>query len=448
MSAPVAVSTNPMEQLKERFITRTAKVGIIGMGYVGYPMALLAASAGFPVTGIDVDENRVAAINRGESYIQDVPPDEAKRLHEAGLLRATTEYGAIADLDVVLITVPTPLNKTGDPDMTHVIDAREEVRPHLHAGMLIVLESTTYPGTTEELFLPIIEESGLRLGTDICVAFSPERIDPGNPTWGPRNTPKVVGGVTPEGSEVAALFYEQIVERVVPVSSSSAAEMVKLYENTFRAINIALVNELAIICHLLQVDVWEIVEAAGTKPFGFMAFYPGPGLGGHCIPVDPGYLAWKMRSLEYKTRFIDLATEVNTQMPAWVATRAAELLNEEAKPIKGSKILLLGMAYKNDIDDLRESPALDLFELLRRRGAEVCFHDPYCPTVKFDHAVVQSREMTPELLAEQDLVIITTGHKKRVDYHAVLQHASLVFDTRNITRNLLEDTTRARVVFL
>ncbi len=426
---------------------RKARVGIMGMGYVGYPMAYLAASQGFTVTGVDVDPVRVQKINRGESYIQDVSSAEVKPLVEKGRLRGATDYQVAKELDVVMITVPTPLNKTGDPDMSFVVSVLESIKPHLHAGMLIALESTTYPGTTEELFVPAIQEKGFKVGEEVFVGFSPERIDPGNPTYGPKNTPKVVGGVTPACTEIATDFYRQLVDTVVPVSSTTTAEMVKLYENTFRAINIGLVNELAIICDLLKVDVWEILDAASSKPFGFMRFNPGPGLGGHCIPVDPSYLAWKMRTLAYKTRFIELATEVNTGMPIWVVNRAAALLNNERKPVNGAKILILGMSYKNDIDDLRESPALDIFNLLVRRGGIVSYHDPYCPQVRLQHGLERSSVLSPGLLKEQDLVIIVTGHKRMVDYNLVLNHAHLIFDTRNILREIAEKG-KAKVVYL
>jgi len=434
--------------LKNRIEDKTARVGIIGMGYVGYPMAEITAEAGFRVTGIEVDAHRVDQINRGESYIQDVPQDAAKKLVDAGKLNATTDYAVVKDLDIVLITVPTPLVKTGDPDLSFVVSALEAMKPYLHSGMLISLESTTYPGTTEDLFVPAVQGTGLKLGEDIFVAFSPERIDPGNATHGPKNTPKVVGGITPACTDLATAFYGNIVDQTVPLSSTTAAEMVKLYENTFRAINIGLVNELAIICHLLNVNVWEIIDAAATKPFGFMPFYPGPGLGGHCIPIDPSYLAWKMRSLEYKTRFIDLATEINTDMPRWVVNRTAALLNDEKKALNGSKIMLVGMAYKNDIDDLRESPALDVFMLLKRRGGDMCYHDPYCPSMKLDEGgIAESVELTPEAIAEQDLVIITTGHKSNVDYDQIMEHASVIFDTRNVLSGRT-DSAKAKIVFL
>lgn len=435
-------------QLKRRIEQKRARVGIVGMGYVGYPMAHISAEAEFHVIGIERDQSRVDLINRGISYIQDVPTEQVRPLVEQGLLRATSDYSAISDLDVILITVPTPLGKTGDPDLGFVISAIEAMKPYLHPGMLIVLESTTYPGTTEDLFVPAVEEAELELGADIFIAFSPERIDPGNREYGPKNTPKVFGGATPVCTEVANAFYGAIVDNPVTMSSTTAAEMVKLYENTFRAINIGLVNELAIICHLLGVDVWEIIDAAGTKPFGFMPFYPGPGLGGHCIPIDPSYLSWKMRSLEYKTRFIDLATEVNTQMPRWVIDRVAMLLNEHRKPIRGAQILLVGMAYKNDIDDLRESPAMDVYVLLAQRGAEMAYHDPYCASVKLDGGgTIESVPLTEQVLAEQDLVIITTGHRRNVDYELIMDHAALVFDTRNVLRGF-EGRGFAQVEFL
>ncbi len=437
---------NKADFLKERFLNRTARVAVIGMGYVGYPMAELSARAGFPTIGIELDEDKVEQVNRGESYIQDVDTENVKPLVDAGTLKATTDYSAVKDVEVVIITVPTPLNKTGDPDVSFIISALNSMKPYFHSGMLLILESTTYPGTTEEMFVPEVESFGLKVGEDIFIAFSPERIDPGNPVYGVKNTPKVVGGLSSSGTDVACAFYNEIVDTVVPVSSSAAAEMVKLYENTFRAINIGLANELAIICNLLDVDVWEIINAAKTKPFGFMPFFPGPGLGGHCIPIDPSYLSWKMRSLKYKTRFIELATEINTHMPEYTVSRAMELLNVDGKPLKGAKILLLGMAYKNDIDDLRESPALDVFTLLVQRGADVIFSDPYCPTVKFDSLELESTDLTPQLLKEQDLVIITTAHQK-VDYQVVADNAQLVFDARNAMRDHVNNS-KAKIEFL
>ena len=432
------------EQLKQKFTDGSAVVGVIGLGYVGLPMAHLAAAQGYKVIGVDVDASRVDRINKGESYILDVPSDVLKPLVDSGKISASTDYMVLEQADVVLITVPTPLGKTGDPDMSFILDAIKFMEPYLHPGMLVALESTTYPGTTEELFIPMAEKAGLKVGEDIFISFSPERVDPGNATYGTKNTPKVVGGVTAACTEVANAYYKSVIDHPVPVSSTTAAEMVKLYENTFRAINIGLVNELAIICNLLKVDVWEIVEAAATKPFGFMPFFPGPGLGGHCIPVDPSYLSWRMRTLQYKTRFIDLATEINTKMPEWVVTRSMEMLNDSAKALRGAKIMVLGVAYKNDIDDLRESPALDVFELLVRRGADVSYHDPYCPQMRLEGGLVQSVDLSEDVLKAQDLIVLATGHKK-VDYDFVMEHASLIFDTRNILR---DKKGKAKVVFL
>ena len=437
---------NTYTNLIEHFRTHTAKVGIIGMGYVGLPMAQLAADQGFSVIGIDTDNEKVAMINQGKSYIQDVSSEDIHQLVEGKKLWASNDYSLLKDVSVVIITVPTPLNKTGDPDISYILNAIDSMVPYLHAGMLIVLESTTYPGTTKELFEPKLQEADFTVGKDVFVAFSPERIDPGNQTYVAKNTPKVVGGITKQCTELACAFYREIVDTVVPVSSSTEAEMVKLYENSFRAINIGLVNELAIICNLLKVDVWEIIKAASTKPFGFMPFYPGPGLGGHCIPVDPNYLSWKMRTLKYRARFIELATEVNTQMPDWTVARAMELLNELGKPLKGAKVLLLGIAYKQDINDIRESPALDVYSLITHYGGEVCYHDPYCPQITIEQIEVSSTPLTAELLKQQDLVMILTGHSN-VDYALVLEHADLVFDTRNVTRSLA-GTGKAKVEFL
>lgn len=437
------------QQLVDAFRDKTAKIGVVGLGYVGLPMAELAASAGFNVVGVDVSQERIDAVNRGESYILDVPTEVLAPLVSSGKIRASHEYGELANVDVVLVTVPTPLNKTGDPDMSFVFSALDNLKPHLHKGMLIVLESTTYPGTTEELFLPTIHEAGFHEGEDIFIAFSPERVDPGNETYTTKNTPKIVGGLTETGTEVAVAYYSEVVDTVVPVTSATTAELVKIYENTFRAINIGLVNELAIICNLLKIDVWEVIEAAKTKPFGFMPFYPGPGLGGHCIPIDPSYLAWRMRTLQYRTRFIELATEINSQMPEYVVHRAMDMLNGIAKPLRGSRVLLLGVAYKNDIDDLRESPAIDVFELLVQGGAEVSYHDPYCPTMEIEREQMKSVSLTAETLHKQDLVIITTGHKERVDYPLVVREAELIFDTRNTLREVtVDDSAHGKVVYL
>lgn len=437
--------TNRIEELRAKIDSRSAHVAVVGLGYVGLPMAQLTAVEGFRVTGIEIDQKRVDMINNGESYIQDVSSEQLHPLVEEGRLRATADFAVMSEVDIVMITVPTPLNKTGDPDMGYIMTALDSIKQYLHPGMLLSLESTTYPGTTEEILVSAIEEAGYQVGEDIFVSFSPERIDPGNPNYTAKNTPKVVGGVTRNCTELATAFYGAVVDHAVPVNSSVAAEMVKLYENTFRAVNIGLVNELAIMCDLLKVDVWEIINAANTKPFGFMPFYPGPGLGGHCIPVDPSYLSWKMRTLHYKARFIDMATEINTKMPVWVVNRIAQLLNDVAKPVKGSSVLILGMAYKNDIDDLRESPSLDVFDLLKRQGAAVRYHDPYCPKVRLEHGDEESVPLTAELLREMDIVVITTGHKERVDYSLVLENAGLIFDTRNITREM---PNNSRVVYL
>jgi UDP-N-acetyl-D-glucosamine dehydrogenase len=437
---------NRIEQLKNSFEEHRASVGIIGLGYVGLPMAHLAASQGFTVIGFDIDHDKIEKIRRGESYIQDISSKDLTAVVQANKLLASDDFGLLSNVEVVIITVPTPLNKTGDPDMGYILNAVESLQPHLHAGMLIILESTTYPETTKELFEPMVKKAELELGKEVFVAFSPERIDPGNQIYHAKNTPKVVGGITVNCTEVACAFYRELVDEIVPVTSSTVAEMVKLYENSFRAINIGLVNELAIICHLLKIDVWEIIKAASTKPFGFMPFYPGPGLGGHCIPVDPNYLSWKMRTLKYKTRFIEFATEINTHMPEWVVTRAMELLNYVKKPLKDSKILLLGIAYKSDIDDVRESPALDIYNLLIHHGANVQYHDPYCLQTTIGQQVITSKPLTRELIEQQDLVIILTGHHN-VDYHLVLKYASLVFDTRNVTRNITVES-KARVEYL
>ena len=423
------------QQLKERLQNRTAKVGIIGMGYVGLPLAVEFAKAGYTVMGLDVLPEKVAQLNRGESYIPDVPTDVLAPLVASGHLRATTTYDDLRDADAISICVPTPLRKTKDPDMSYVIAAADAVAGVCHPGLLVVLESTTYPGTTEEVILPRLLNNGLTVGEDVFVAFSPERVDPGNPIYGVHNTPKVVGGVTPACREMASLLYAPAVARVVLVSSTAAAEMVKLLENTFRAVNIGLVNEMALMCARLGVDVWEVIDAAASKPFGFMPFYPGPGLGGHCIPIDPLYLSWKLRALNYTARFIDLASEINTQMPYYVIELVMEALNEDGKALKGAKVGVLGMAYKKDIDDVRESPALDVYELLESKGAQVSFNDPHVPSVRLTgERVAQSVALTADWLAAQDCVVIVTNHTA-YDYDFILQHARLVVDTRNATRN-------------
>jgi UDP-N-acetyl-D-glucosamine dehydrogenase len=421
------------QQLLDRLHSRTATIGVIGMGYVGLPLAVEFARAGYHVIGLDKLQEKVDKLNAGVSYIPDVPTETLAPLVETGLMRATASYQDLADVDVVSICVPTPLRKTKDPDMSYVIEAADDVAKICHPGMLVVLESTTYPGTTDEVILPRLLSNGLTVGIDVFVAFSPERVDPGNPTYGVRNTPKVVGGVTPDCVEMVTALYTPAVDQVVPVSSTAAAEMVKLLENTFRAVNIGLVNEMAIMCHRLGVDVWEVIHAASTKPFGFMPFYPGPGLGGHCIPIDPLYLSWKLRSLNYTARFIELASEINTSMPYYVVNMVMEALNDECKSLNGAKVGILGMAYKRDIDDVRESPALDIHELLEEKGAHVSFNDPYVPSVRLSGERSRSSvELTADWLVEQDCVVIVTDHRV-YDFNFILEHANLVVDTRNAT---------------
>ena len=433
------------QQLLDRLHNRTATVGIVGMGYVGLPLAVEFARAGYRVIGLDLNQQKVDQLNAGVSYIPDVSTETLAPLVETGCLRGTTSYADLAEADTISICVPTPLRKTKDPDMSYVIDAADNVATICHAGMLVVLESTTYPGTTDEVLLPRLLNGGLKVGEDVFVAFSPERVDPGNPVYGVRNTPKVVGGVTPACVEVVTALYEPAVDHVVPVSSTAAAELVKLLENTFRAVNIGLVNEMALMCNRLGVNVWEVIDAASTKPFGFMPFYPGPGLGGHCIPIDPLYLSWKLRALNYTARFIDLASEVNTQMPYHVVTMVMEALNDAGKALHGSKIGVLGMAYKRDIDDVRESPALDIYELLENKGAQVSFNDPFVASVRLSgERKASSVEMTAEWLAAQDCVVIVTNHSA-YDVDFILSHAKLVIDTRNATKG---HTGTARIVRL
>ena len=429
--------------LKQRILTRSAQVAIIGVGYVGLPLAVAFAEAGFPVVGIDIDREKVEAINAGRSYIGDVSSERLARLVSAGdgKLQATTDYAVLDHCDVAIICVPTPLSKTHDPDVSYILAAGREVAAHLHPEMLVVLESTTYPGTTDELLLPILSEKGLQVGRDFYLAFSPERIDPGRTDWTVENTPKVLGGVTPQCLAMAQALYGQVIERVVPVSSTRAAEMVKLLENTFRAVNIALVNEIAIMCDKLGLDVWEVIEAASTKPYGFMPFYPGPGLGGHCIPVDPHYLAWKLKTLNYNARFIQLAGEINAAMPHYVVDKISDALNDEGKAVKGSRVLLLGVAYKRDVSDVRESPALDILRLLERKGAVVAYHDPYVPHLQLDDVVMDSITLNEEALRSADCVVVTTDHRS-YDWDWVVRNSRLLVDTRNVTASVGECSAR------
>jgi UDP-N-acetyl-D-glucosamine dehydrogenase len=433
------------EQLLEKIRSRKATIGVIGLGYVGLPLAVEFAKSGFHVVGFDVSERVTKKLMAGESHIQDVPAGDVAKFVKSGNLVATTDATALRNADAISIAVPTPLVKTRDPDMSYVLSAAKTAADNAHPGLLIVLESTTYPGTTRELLQPKLEERGLVVGEDVFLAFSPERVDPGNPTWHTKNTPKVVGGITAACTEVATELYATCIETVVPVSSTEAAELTKLLENTFRSVNIGLVNEMAIVCDKLGVNVWEVIDAAATKPFGFMKFTPGPGIGGHCIPLDPHYLAWKMRTLNYKTRFIDLASEINSQMPAYVVEKVVQALNQDRKAVNGSRILLLGVAYKRDIDDMRESPALDVMRLLEEAGADVVYHDPHVPSFREDGHLRQSVALTRALLASVDAAVVVTDHRA-VDYQLLVDEVPVVIDSRNITARTTP--SRARVISL
>lgn len=413
---------------------RSALMGVIGLGYVGLPLAVEFAEAGYHVVGFDVSEKAVAGINSGQSHIQDVPTERLREFVDSGHIRATTSMERLSEVDLISICVPTPLSKTKDPDVSYVMAAAEAVAQTIRAGQVVVLESTTYPGTTRELLLPSIEAHGFKVGRDVFLAFSPERVDPGNPTWQTRNTPKVIGGITDACRDVVMALYEPAFDTLVPVESPEAAELVKLLENTFRSINIGLVNEMAIVCEKLGVDVWDVIDAAATKPFGFMKFTPGPGLGGHCIPIDPHYLAWKMRGLNYKTRFIDVASEVNSEMPAFWVRKVAECLNQDSKALRGSTILVLGVTYKPDIDDVRESPAMDVIRLLRQQGADVQYHDPYVREFTDDGVTMSSVEFSAGTVRDADCVIVVTDHSA-IDYNLVGENAQQVVDTRNALKN-------------
>ena len=421
-------------ELEQKIRSRTAQVGIVGLGYVGLPLAVEFAKAGFSVIGIEADAEKAAKVNAGQSYVLDVPGQELAGLVEEGRLRATTDYSCLAGLDTVNICVPTPLRKTKDPDMSYIDAACRQIARYLHPGMLVILESTTYPGTTDEFVLPMLERDELRVGRDFFLCFSPERVDPGNRQYQTRNIPKVVGGITPVCTELGALFYSQALEKVVPVSSTRVAEMVKLLENTFRMINIGLVNEMALMCDRMGIDVWEVIEAAATKPFGFMPFYPGPGLGGHCIPIDPFYLSWKTKQAGIEARFIELAGYINGQMPLFVVEKIQNALNDRSKPVRGSHIHIVGVAYKRDIDDTRESPALDIMHLLRRRGARLSYSDPYVPRLVVDGEMMISEDLD-EAAARADCVVIVTDHSA-MDYRRLVERARLVVDTRNATRGI------------
>jgi UDP-N-acetyl-D-glucosamine dehydrogenase len=422
---------------------REAVVGIIGLGYVGLPLAVEVARSGFRVLGFDISEGVVEGVNRGFSHIQDVDGEVLAAFTSEGMISATADLKRLAECDAVSICVPTPLNKTKDPDLSYVISASQAILHAIRPGQLVILESTTYPGTTREIVLPVLEESGLAVGEDFFLCFSPERVDPGNAVWQTRNTPKVLGGVTEACTELGLALYSRVFDTMVPVGSTEAAELTKVYENTFRMINIALANELAQACDRLGVDVWEVIDAAATKPFGFMKFTPGPGLGGHCIPLDPHYLSWKMRTLAFKTRMIELASEINGEMPQFVVQKVADCLNEHAKAVRGSRVLILGVAYKKDIDDLRESPALDVIRLLQEKGAEVSYHDPFCPVIQDDgHTPIRGLPMRSvplddAVLEASDMVVVLTDHSS-VDYARVARRARLVVDTRGVMREPLQ----------
>lgn len=425
-----------MERMKQLISTGKAKIGIIGFGYVGLPLAAEFAEKGFETTGFEVDPSKVKAINSGESYILDVPSEQVKRLHKRGVLKATLDFSQLAKQDAIIICVPTPLRKSKDPDVSYIVSASMEIKKRLRKGQLIILESTTYPGTTVDLTKPILEEgTGLKAGKDFYLAFSPERVDPGNKKFGIANTPKVVGGMTKTCTDLAAQLYGVAIHKVIKVSSTEAAEMVKLVENTFRAVNIGLVNEVALMCHRLGLNVWEVLGAAASKPFGFMAFQPGPGIGGHCIPLDPHYLGWKMKTLNFEPRFIELAGVINSGMPEYVVQRVGETLNLHNKCLKASKILVLGLAYKPDISDPRESPAMDVIAQFEKTHAHVEYHDPYVPTAVIEGKKMRSVPLTPATAKKYDCVVIVTNHSC-VDYEMVIKHAKLVFDTRNATKNM------------
>jgi len=424
--------------LLEKIQSKQARLSVIGLGYVGLPLLVEFARAGFETVGVDIDEKKVRQVNDGDSYIKDVSSEDLRDAIERGKLTATTDFSALADVDTVNICVPTPLRKTRDPDISYIVSAVEEIRNYLHDPMLIILESTTYPGTTEEVVLPLLQSDKVKVGEHLFLAFSPERVDPGNAQFGTHNIPKVVGGITAACTELATALYSATLSSIVPVSSARVAETVKLLENTFRSVNIGLVNEIALMCDKMDIDVWEVIDAAATKPFGFMPFYPGPGLGGHCIPIDPFYLSWKARLVGFEARFIELAGQINGQMPGYVVDKVSEALNNSKKSINGARILILGVSYKSDIDDIRESPALDIIKLLQRKGAEVVYHDPLVDVNQPELAELERIDIGPESLAACDCAAVITGHKG-IDYDAVLEHVPAVVDTRNVFKGRNSD---------
>ena len=426
--------TDHAHALEEKIRTGQARLGTVGLGYVGLPLSVEFASGGLNVIGFDLSPEKVSAVNRGESYIKDVTSERVGALVKSGRLRATSDFDELAACDAVIICVPTPLSKTKDPDLTLVVEATRQIGDRLRAGQLVVLESTTYPGTTEDLLLPLLCGRGLTVGESFFLAFSPERVDPGNPKYGTRNTPKIIGGMTPTCTRMALALYSRAVETMIPVSSTRTAEMVKLLENTFRSVNIGLVNEVALMCERLDVDVWEVIDAAASKPFGFMPFYPGPGLGGHCIPIDPLYLSWKLKTLNYRARFIELAGEINSGMPEHVCDRIARALNDREKSVKGSRILILGVTYKRDVDDVRESPALDILRILESRGAKIAYNDPHVPELQWKDTQLRSEELLPGV-RRADIVVIVTDHTA-YPYREIVDAAAVILDTRNATRGI------------
>lgn len=442
------------EQLKQKISDKTACIGVIGLGYVGLPLIVEFALKGYPTIGFEVDQKKVDELNKGNSHIVDVPSQNVQKVIESERFEATTDFSKLNKCDVIIICVPTPLRKTKDPDMSYILAAGEEIKKYARKGQLVILESTTYPGTTDEVLQPMLEEAGLKLDEDFLLAFSPERVDPGNPQFQTHNITKVVGGVGKDSTEVSAELYAQIVENVHAVSSARVAEACKLWENTFRAINIGMANEMAKVCNALNIDTWEVVRAAATKPFGFMAFYPGPGIGGHCIPLDPHYLSWKARQHGFDSQFITLAEQINSGMPKYVAGLVRDALNDQEKSVKGAKILILGVAYKKDIDDMRESPALSVIDLLRSRGAEVVYHDAFVPEVTFDHAYtigdgepLYNQDLTDDLLKSADCVVICTEHSD-VDYNRVCELSKVIVDTRNALKEETRNGSKAKIVRL
>jgi UDP-N-acetyl-D-glucosamine dehydrogenase len=433
--------------LLEKIDRFEAQVGIIGLGYVGLPLAVISGQAGYRVVGVDVSARAVETVNAGRSHIGDIRDEEVSALVQAGRLRATHDYGVLRECDVIVICVPTPLGQNRDPDISYIVAAGEGIAANMRPGQLISLESTTYPGTTEEDLLPVLEKAGLKVGQDYFLCFSPERVDPGSKKWNTRNTPKVVGGLTPACQEVAVAFYRHVVDRVIPVSSPSAAEMTKIFENTFRVVNMAVVNEMAMLCDRMGLSIWEIIQAASTKPFGFMPFYPGPGVGGHCIPIDPFYLTWKAREYDFHTRFIELAGEINLAMPAFVREKVIRALNDRGKSVKGSRILVLGLAYKEDVADWRESPAFGVIRLLEEYGAIVLPHDPLLPEVhdRHENIHIRSVELTDEVIASSDCVVIVTHHSA-YDYQHIVDLAQAVVDTRNATRQITRGQEKVTVL--